>query len=166
MKTPILYRKRLIPMEVVPLINDRILYLDPQMIITAWNTLKPKHELAYGYSCYLPDQGFKISRFYNHKKEFMFWYCDIIDTARDELNDTYLFTDLLVDVEVYPDGSSRILDLDELSRAFQEGLLPKKQLLLALNRLHSLLQIIYKNDFERLSAPLLEWESRDKRLSV
>lgn len=158
---PTLYRKRLIPLESVLLKNDRILYLDSSTLITSWQTIRPKADLASGYSCYLMNQGFKISRFYNHRHEFMYWYCDIIDTDFDPLSNTYTFTDLLADVEVYQDGTFRILDLDELARAFSDGLITGSQLVLALNRLHSLLQIIYTKNFDQLTQLLLAAEAQE-----
>ena len=80
MSKPTLYRNRLIPLESILLTNDEILYHDDKKIITFWKTLHPKSDLAYGYSCYFLDRGFKISRFYSHSHDFMYWYCDIIET--------------------------------------------------------------------------------------
>ena len=65
MSKPTLYRNRLIPLESILLTNDEILYHDDKKIITFWKTLHPKSDLAYGYSCYFLDRGFKISRFYS-----------------------------------------------------------------------------------------------------
>jgi len=166
MKPLTLYRNRLIPMESVLLKNDRIIFCDHHTLITGWRTLKPKNILASGYSCYLIDQGFKISRFYDHSGNFMHWYCDIIDSEYDSISNTYVFTDLLVDVELHPDGTTRILDLDELSEAVSSGLINTHHLTLALNRLHSLLQIIYANEFEDLVKPLLIHESIDRNTHV
>lgn len=154
MKKPTLYRSRLIPMESILLDQDQLLYRDDTRIITSWETLHPKSDLAYGYSCYYLDRGFKISRFYSHGREFMFWYCDIIDTEYQADTDTYIFTDLLADVIVKPDGSCRVLDLDELSDAFEQGLLSQKRMLMALRQLDDLLQIIYRDRFEALTDPL------------
>ena len=69
MSNPTLYRNRLIPLESILLTNDEILYHDDKKIITFWKTLHPKSDLAYGYSCYFLDRGFKISRFYSHRSE-------------------------------------------------------------------------------------------------
>lgn len=159
-----LYRNRIIPMESILLKNDRILYYDHKILITSWKTLKPKSRLASGYSCYLIDQGFKISKFYDHNGNFMHWYCDIIDTEYDKNTHTYVFTDLLVDVELHQDGTTRILDLDELSEAAANGLIDTKRLTLSLSRLHNLLQIIYNNEFDVLVKPLLVHESIDKNM--
>lgn len=52
MADPILYRKRLIPEECVLLKDDTVLYRDNQIIVTGWNSLKPRKDLHHGYSCY------------------------------------------------------------------------------------------------------------------
>ena len=113
MADPILYRKRLIPDECVLLKDDVILYRDDQMIVTGWHTLKPRKDLHHGCSCYYLSEGFKISRFYREDDSMLFWYCDIVDHTFDMATDTYIFTDLLVDVIVYPDGFVKVVDLDE-----------------------------------------------------
>ena len=41
MDYPVLYRKRLIPEECVLLKDDVILYMDDNVIVTKWVTLKP-----------------------------------------------------------------------------------------------------------------------------
>ena len=156
MSKPTLYRNRLIPFESVLLSDDKILYQDDTKIITEWHTLHPKSDLAYGYSCYFLDRGFKISRFYSHNKDFMYWYCDIIETEYQKETNTYVFTDLLADVILKPDGSTRVVDLDELSEAFERGLLSSKRMSCALRQLDDLLQAIYRDRFEALTEPLMK----------
>ena len=65
MANPILYRKRLIPEECVLLKDDRLLYRDEEIIVTAWNTLKPRKDLHHGLSCYYLGVGIKVSRLYD-----------------------------------------------------------------------------------------------------
>ena len=65
MANPILYRKRLIPEECVLLKDDRLLYRDEEIIVTACNTLKPLKDLKHGLSCYYRGVGIKVSRFYD-----------------------------------------------------------------------------------------------------
>ncbi len=147
-----LYRKRIIPDECVYLGDDEILYHDNEVIITRWNTLKPKKTLHHGYSCYFLARGFKVSKFYDHDNQLISWYCDIVTHSYDEQTNTYVFTDLLADVIVYPDGSSRVVDLDELADAQRDGLLPDALLQQALRHLDKLLGIIYKGGFGKLQA--------------
>ena len=146
MSKPTLYRNRLIPLESILLTNDEILYHDDKKIITFWKTLHPKSDLAYGYSCYFLDRGFKISRFYSHSHDFMYWYCDIIETNY---------------------GNTRVVDLDELADAFERGLLSSQRMSCALRQLDDLLQAIYRDRFESLTEPLMnqiaEYESSQQK---
>ena len=151
MKTPILYRKRLIPEECVLLKNDILLYRNDEMLITKWNTLKPKETLHHGLSCYFLPLGVKVSKFFDSKGDFLYWYCDIVEYSYDKASDTYVFTDLLADVIVYPDGFVRVVDLDELADAMENGLLSKDKLAKALRILSRLLNLIYGNEFHKLT---------------
>ncbi len=145
-----LYRKRLIPSECILLADDVILYQDSEIILTKWNTIRPKKTLHHGYSCYFLERGFKVSKFYDHDGNLISWYCDIIKHTYDSQTDTYVFTDLLVDVIVYPDGFVRVVDLDELADAARDGLLTDDDMQLALRRTDKLLSLIYKGAFGKL----------------
>ena len=91
----------------------------------------------------------------------MYWYCDIIETNYEKDSDTYVFTDLLADVIVKPDGNTRVVDLDELADAFERGMS------CALRQLDDLLQAIYRDRFESLTEPLMnqiaEYESLQQK---
>lgn len=154
MADPILYRKRLIPEECVLLKDDRLLYRDEEIIVTAWNTLKPRKDLHHGRSCYYLREGIKVSRFYNENGSLLYWYCDIVDYDHDAETDTYVITDLLADVIIYPDGFVKVVDIDELATAKDAGLLNDAMLKQALLTLNRLLQIIYDGGFEKLQEPL------------
>ena len=153
-----LYRKRIIPEECVFLKDDVILYRDKEVIVTRWNTLHPKKTLHHGYSCYFLERGLKVSKFYDHDNRLISWYCDIISHTYDEAEDTYVFTDLLADVIVYPDGFVRVVDLDELADAFRDGLIDSDQLQTALRHLDKLLSLIYKGAFPRLQKYIEDFE--------
>ena len=153
-----LYRKRIIPEECILLENDEILHVDREIIVTKWNTIRPKKTLHHGYSCYFLERGFKVSKFYDHSGNLISWYCDIVSHTFDPSTNTYVFTDLLVDVIVYPDGFVRVVDLDELADAFREGMLTPEQLQLALRRTDKLLTLIYKGAFSRLQNILDDYE--------
>ncbi len=154
MADPILYRKRLIPEECVLLKDDRLLYRDEDIIVTAWNTLKPRKDLHHGCSCYYLREGIKVSRFYEENGSLLYWYCDIVDYDHRAETDTYVITDLLADVIVYPDGFVKVVDIDELATAKEAGLLTDAMLKQALLTLNRLLQIIYDGGFEKLQEPL------------
>lgn len=138
-----IYRKRLIPNECIPLKNDIILHADDSLLITKWNTLRPRSDFHHGYSCYYLNEGYKISRFYKEDGHLLYWYCDIITHEVENENDL-IITDLLADVIIYPDGFVQVLDLDELCDAKAQGLITEEQFFLAVKQLGSLLDIIYQ----------------------
>ena len=158
MKKPAIFRKRLIPEECILLKDDVLLYRDAKLLITSWNTLKPKKDLDHGISCYFLNQGYKISKFYNHEGTLISWYCDIISHTFDKATNTYVFTDLLADVILYPDGFVRVVDLDELADALRDGLITSEQMQMALRRLDKLLSLIYKGGFPRLQKYIEDYE--------
>ncbi|MCI9313830.1 MAG: DUF402 domain-containing protein [Lachnospiraceae bacterium] len=160
MADPILYRKRLIPEECILLKDDVVLHRDEQIIVTGWHSLKPRKDLHHGFSCYYLSEGIKVSRFYRADNSLLYWYCDIVDYQYDESADTYIVTDLLADVIVYPDGFVKVVDLDELVTARKADILSEDMLDKALLRLDHLLKIIYSGDFPRLQKPTEDYISR------
>lgn len=156
---PILYRKRLIPEECILLKDDVILYRDDRIIVTSWHSLKPRKDLHHGYSCYYLDKGIKVSKFYRPDNTLLYWYCDIVDYDYSPDTDTYVVTDLLADVIVYPDGFVKVVDLDELVAALESGLLSEGLLKKSLLRIDALLKIIYGNNFSALQEPI---DSRER----
>ena len=117
-----LFRKRLIPEECVELKDDEVLRLDENVIVTRWKCLKPRQDFFGGISCYLLKKGIKISKILKEDGSLLFWYCDIIKTEYTPETKTYIFTDLLADVVILPDGYVKVLDLDELA---ESGLIAK-----------------------------------------
>ncbi len=116
--------------------------------------MKPRKDLHHGRSCYYLREGIKVSRFYDENGSLLYWYCDIVDYDYDAGTDTYVITDLLADVIVYPDGFVKVVDIDELATAKEAGLLNDTMLKQALLTLNSLLQVIYDGGFEKLQEPL------------
>lgn len=149
-----LYRKRLIPAECILLKDDVIVNQTEDLVITTWKTLNPKIAFTHGCSCYFLKEGFKISKFYRQDDSLLYWYCDIVEYTHDEQAHTLTATDLLADVIVYPDGRTKVVDLDELAQAFENGLLTAAQLTAALRQLNNLLTYIYKDKFDQLQAHL------------
>ena len=143
-----LYRKRYIPNECILLKNDRILKVENNLILTCWNTLKPRKDISFGYSAYFIDKGFKVSKMYNEKKELVYWYCDIIDTQYDKKTNTYIFQDLLADVRIYPDNSVKVVDLDEIAILLENKTICSNTVCKTLHILNDLLQLIYNGQFQ------------------
>ena len=149
-----LYRRRLIPAECILLKDDTIVKQADDLIITSWKTLNPKISFSHGCSCYFLKEGFKISKFYRQDGSLLYWYCDIVEYVHDEQVHTLTVTDLLADVIVYPDGRTKVVDLDELAQAFETGLLTAAQLSAALRQLNHLLTDINKDKFDQLQTQI------------
>ena len=148
MDTPQFYRKRIIPEECVPLNDDVILEMNDDFIITKWNTLHPKKNLHHGYSCYFLKEGYKVSKFLKEDDSLLYWYCDIIKTDYDKETNTYIFTDLLADVIMYPDGFVKVVDIDEIAIALRKDKIPVEDIITLLTNLDKLLKVVYSEDFE------------------
>ena len=149
-----LYRKRIIPEQMILLKDDRIERSDDEMIITSWNTLNPKTEFSHGCSCYFLKQGLKVSKFYRSDDSLLYWYCDIVDYEFDKKTKSLTVTDLLADVIIYPDGHYKVVDLDELAEALERGLITAETMSYTLRRLNDLLTILYRDRFDRLQSPM------------
>lgn len=155
---PNLYRKRFIPNELVHLKKDRILSYGDSLLLTSWQTLRPREDIACGISAYFMDDGYKVSLIYDREGQVVYWYCDIIHTVRRPEENALIFEDLLIDVIVYTDGRYTIVDVDETADAFETNLISKQQLLCALRSLDRLLQLIARGEFSRLQAVVLQAE--------
>lgn len=158
MDKPLLYRQRIIPREIVLLKDDVILYSDDDRIVTKWKTLRPKEAFDHGVSCYFLKEGIKVSKFYRKDGSLVYWYCDIISYEYDEVKNSYVFTDLLADVLVYPDGRVEVVDVDEIADALEDGTLTKEQMIPALRSLDKLLRKIYSGEFKELQSFIEEIE--------
>ena len=144
-----LFRRRFEPEETIFLKDDIILFHDEHKIISSWNCLKPRKDIASGISAYLMDENIKVSKVMDHDGNLVYWYCDIIDTIHDPTENSFIFCDLLVDILVYRDGRIKVVDLDELGDALDHRKITKEQAVLALRAANRLLAAIYDNDFSK-----------------
>ena len=149
MSRPRLFRRRFIPDENIELKDDMILALEPNLIITSWNVLKPRRDISRGVSAYFIDKGIKVSKVFDNAGQMVFWYCDIIETHYDEKENIYTFNDLLIDVVVYPDGQVEVLDMDEFADAMEQGILSVGTIAHAMRATDDLLHTIYAGEFEK-----------------
>ena len=149
MSRPRLFRRRFIPDENIELKDDMILALEPNLIITSWNVLKPRRDISRGVSAYFIDKGIKVSKVFDNAGQMVYWYCDIIETHYDEKENTYTFNDLLIDVVVYPDGQVEVLDRDEFADAMEQGILSVGTIAHAMRATDDLLHTIYAGEFEK-----------------
>ena len=149
MSRPRLFRRRFIPDENIELKDDMILALEPNLIITSWNVLKPRRDISRGVSAYFIDKGIKVSKVFDNAGQMVYWYCDIIETHYDEKENIYTFNDLLIDVVVYPDGQVEVLDMDEFADAMEQGILSVRTIAHAMRATDDLLHTIYAGEFEK-----------------
>lgn len=160
MDYPVLYRKRIIPDECVKLKDDTILFFDHNILVTKWNALKPKIDLHHGYSCYFFNEGYKVSKFYKEDGTLLYYYCDIIEWEKKVEDNSIVVTDLLTDVIIYPDGTVKVVDLDELVTALDTKNLSISQLKKSIISLNSLLELIYAGNFCQLTHYIDQYESQ------
>lgn len=153
-KVSMLYRRRLIPMECIPLKDDVIVVQNSEFIVTKWTSLHPRQDFSHGCSCYFLREGIKVSKIYSADNTLLRWYCDIVDYAFQPADSSLTVTDLLADVILYPEGRMEVVDLDELAEALERGLITKEQMTACLRSLDHLLTVIYRDKFDRLTAPL------------
>lgn len=144
MTHPILYRKRFIPSEIIKLKNDKIVYMNDSLIKTQWDVIKPRDDFSHGISWYFLDKGFKISKFFKADGELHYIYCDIVEHEYNPSENSYIFSDLLVDIIIYNDGSVHILDIGEITEALDLELISLSQAKDALTKLDALIKIIYE----------------------
>lgn len=145
-----IYRRRLIPAECILLKDDIIVVQNEDIIITKWNNLNPKTTFSHGCSCYFLKEGIKVSKMYRHDGSLLQWYCDIVCYDYQAEHNALYVTDLLADVIIQPDGTTQVVDLDELAEAFDKGLITAEQMSTCLHQLNHLLTIIYRDKFDRL----------------
>ncbi|MCR5799035.1 MAG: DUF402 domain-containing protein [Lachnospiraceae bacterium] len=156
MDYPVLYRKRLIPEECVPLKDDEILYMDDDIIVTKWVTLKPRKDFHHGFSCYFLKEGYKVSRFLREDDTLVYWYCDIVTYLWDRAVNSLTVVDLLADVIVKPDGKMNVIDIDELCEAKEKLLINDQQFFISVKQLGALIKLIQDGNFNILTDKLFE----------
>jgi predicted RNA-binding protein associated with RNAse of E/G family len=144
---PKMFRKRFIPDEIKDLKKDDVVYRDENLIITKWNPINPRNDFLRGISYTFLKKGYKISRLYDENDNLLYFYCDIIDVNYNEEKDEYIFTDLLADVKIYPDGKVEVLDIREIADCLLDGIIDNKIVADALIKLDNLLNMIYEGDF-------------------
>ncbi len=139
LEMPHIFRIRYIPSETVDISGDKLLYRDHEVLVTAWEPIRPRTDFQHGMSCLFLLEGVKVSRFMNAAGETLYWYVDIVDIRHDAQTDTFRLHDLLADVRIWPDGRMEIIDLDELADALEQNLIGEAQAIMALRTLNRLL---------------------------
>lgn len=148
---PKLFRKRLIPNECIELKDDVILHVDDEIIVTKWNTLKPRTDFHHGYSCYFLNDGIKVSKFLRQDGSLYYWYCDIITYEKNDVYNTMTFIDLLADVTVDSNNHMNVLDIDELCEAKEKKMITDEQFFISVKQLGELITTIQRGNFSKYS---------------
>lgn len=148
---PSMYRKRYIPDEIKSLEKDEILYMSDDVIVTKWDTFRSKKNFSNGISCTFVNKGFKISKFMDNNGKLVYYYCDIIHSDYYKDENKWIFTDLLADVKIYPDGRTEIVDLDEVSEALKSGIISTETVCELMENLNSLLGFIYSGEWRKMT---------------
>ncbi len=151
MEKPLLYRKRYIPLEIKSLNDDEILLITDDVIVTKWNTFKPKKEFSKGISYTFMNEGYKISKFMKDNGEVVYYYCDIINSEYQKEENTWIFTDLLVDVKIYPSGFVEVVDVGEVAEALDEKLINEDTVKKLLVKLDKLLELVYSGKWKDMT---------------
>lgn len=115
-------RKRLIPDEEVDISSDELISCNGSVLVTRWFPIKPRRDIGWGVSHTDIEKGYKISAVHDGEGDFGYWYVDVISTKYYPDENKYVFTDLLVDVRIYPGKEPEILDMDELEDAKKRGI--------------------------------------------
>lgn len=150
-------RKRIIPNEIVELTEDELLFMDEDLIVTKWNAIRPRKDLKWGISYTFLKDGFKVSRFYNHQDEWMFYYVDILTIDYEKKANRYVMLDLLIDVKIDPKNQLKILDLDEFATALEKGTISNVEASMALQTLHKILALHEAKQFPPKICETTSW---------
>ena len=94
----------------------------------------------------LPDDGtYVITAMINMKNEIELWYIDMIASHGIDEDNIVYFYDLYLDLIVYPNGTIKVDDMDELVNAFEQNIITKELYELALKTSVSLQNWILKD---------------------
>ena len=149
-------RRRYIPNEIITLNHDTIYYVSDDLIVSGWKAIRLRQDISGGYSAYYPKLGIKTSKLFDIDGKLLYWYNDISELDFD--GNSINFTDLLIDVIVFPDNNIKILDIDEFAEAIEKKLITKEQEIKALKSFHILLDYIYNNNYSLLMEPIIQLE--------
>ncbi|PIQ25588.1 hypothetical protein COW36_21330 [bacterium (Candidatus Blackallbacteria) CG17_big_fil_post_rev_8_21_14_2_50_48_46] len=113
-------KQKLHPVREVNLSGDTWLHQDEHLCVSYWHLPRTESDqVAHTLTLTIFDEAIQIHSKHNAAGERLYWYCDLLEVKRDEGG--WHLTDLLLDVVVFPDGSTRMLDLGELAEALEEG---------------------------------------------
>lgn len=142
-----MFRKRFIPEEIIDISSDEVLEKNENIIVTRWKPIKPRADIGGGISYTFLRRGYKISKIFDNAGHFIYWYCDVIEYTYNDEKDEYIFTDLLADVKIYPDGKTEVLDFSELADVYRNKIITKVQMLEAIKSINMLIEMVQNDLF-------------------
>ena len=104
-------------------------------------------------------RGYDVSKFYDRKRRFTGYYCDIIRPITRLLSNatkTSIMTDLFLDLWITPDGKYLVLDEDELEEALAKHVISSSLARQARRELQLLIQLTKSGRFPPASVRRIE----------
>jgi uncharacterized protein len=116
---------------------------------------------GYRWLQHFPDGAqYAVTSIFNERDEVVRWYIDICNRHYLDMDGVLFYEDLYLDVDVAPDGSATLLDVDELDEALHAGLVSSLEYEIAWREAEKLMHAIENNMF-----PLL-WQSAEHEEKV
>jgi predicted RNA-binding protein associated with RNAse of E/G family len=113
---------------------------------------------GYSWLQHFPDgERYALTSIFNAKGELIRWYLDICKRHWYDEQGILWYDDLYLDLDIAPDGSMHVLDVDELDKALQQGEVTTIEYELAWRELDTVMSSIEENMF-----PLF-WFSEEHR---
>jgi predicted RNA-binding protein associated with RNAse of E/G family len=111
--------------------NSRRLVIESPIKVTSPVRFKGKVVADNGYTAIwfvYRNRWYDIARFYDKKRKWIGYYCDIVKPVSRLMNGpskTTMLTDLFLDLWITPEGRYYVLDEDELEDALDKGSISK-----------------------------------------
>lgn len=117
---PEMERERVFLGETNLLKEDVMIYRDNELLVVRWDTINRNKVFAKGISFYFPEEKIKVSALFDKDGGLVKYYCEVVEADYNKDSDKYVFRDLIVDVDLYEDGTYEELDEDQLKIALED----------------------------------------------
>lgn len=141
------FKRKFFPPITFDISNDELHYHNDDIMVTSWIPENSDMGVAKAVSVFFLKEGFQISKKFDKKGNFLYWYCDIIAIEQNTQENSITFVDLIADVVVLPNGQVELIDLDEFADAIEKNIIEREYIAQAVRSMHNLLEYIYKQDF-------------------
>jgi predicted RNA-binding protein associated with RNAse of E/G family len=128
--------------------------VDPPGVMSSGETSICIADNGYRWQQFFPHgTHYAVTKMVNERGEVVQWYIDICKQhGRDEQGILW-YDDLYLDIVVFPDGQTQLLDQDELDDALEKGLISREEHQLACLTAEQLLREIRENKRNRFDFP-------------